>query len=100
METPIIKCRNEEEFQMMINNQDFEISKLIVKSILKNLDTEEDDINVLSIELFEENEIQDIWVKKEDFAQTLEENLKHFEKQEMYEECAIIKKTIDLLNKK
>jgi len=95
--TPVLIVENEEIFDMMLNNQEFEISKNIVKSILLNLDSKKQNVKVLSIELEEENEIQDISLNRDDFADTLEENLVHFEKEEMYEECIVIKRAIDKL---
>ena len=97
MKPEIIVVQNEQSWEVMIQNQDFEISKIIVRNILKNLNNKLKKIHLFSVEFKEENEINEIFVDKSYFADTLEENLIHFEKQQMFEECNIMKKTIDLL---
>jgi hypothetical protein len=52
---------------------------------------------VLSVEVVEENTVFDITLEKQHFKSTLEENLKHFEEKELYEECAKINQAITQL---
>ena len=95
-----LRVKNEREWKKMVSNKDFQISKIIVNSILKNLNTENDKINVILVELIDEDQILDICLDKTEFLITLEENLKNFEKNEDYEGCILIKNAIDKLKNK
>jgi protein-arginine kinase activator protein McsA len=48
----------------------------------------------------EEQEVYDLTLEKKFFADTLEENLKHFIEQERYEECSKIVEAINKLKEK
>jgi hypothetical protein len=91
---------NNQEFQDMIDNKDFRISKAIVNSILSNLDSKKKNIHILSVTSLEEDSTFDITLEKKHFTQTLEENLKYFIEKEMYEDCQKIQSAINKLNKK
>lgn len=88
-----------EDFNELINKKYFGISQAIVNSILNNLKTRKKNVHVLSVKCIEENTVFDITLEKTHFSDTLKENLKYFEEKEMYEECARIKKAIEILNK-
>ncbi len=92
-----IRVKDSEEFEKMIQNKDLKISKAIVKGILENLVGKRKNIHVLEIILSKEDSIVDITVHREDFIETLEENLKTFIYHEEYEACSGIKKAIDYL---
>lgn len=96
---PILKVKNRYEFDEMIRQQNFSISKSIVEGILSNINTKKKHINVLTVDFIEENEALDITLEKKHFKQTLEENIQHYEKNEMYEECFRIQEAISKLNK-
>jgi len=91
---------NNQEFQDMIDNKDFRISKAIVGSILSNLDSKKKNIHILSVTSLEEDSTFDITLEKKHFVQTLEENLKYFVEKEMYEDCQKIQSAINKLNQK
>ena len=73
-----IKVNSSEEFTQLIEDKDIRISKAIVEGILENLVGKRKNIHVLEIYIKDEDKIFDITVHREDFIQTLEENLKTF----------------------
>jgi len=54
---------------------------------------------VITVKCIYENTIFDITLEKRHFIDTLQNNLKHFEEHELYEECAKINKSIEYLSK-
>jgi hypothetical protein len=92
-----ITLNNSEEFQEMINNKDFRISKAIVETILSNINTKKKHLHVISINCLEENATYDITLERKYFIDTLEENLKYYVEQELYEDCTKIIQAIDKL---
>jgi protein-arginine kinase activator protein McsA len=95
-----ITVNNSDEFQEMVANKDFRIADAIVTSILENLNTKKKNIHILSVVSLEEQEVYDLTLEKKFFADTLEENLKHFIEQERYEECQKIVEAINKLKEK
>ena len=95
-----ITVNNSDEFQEMVANKDFRIADAIVTSILGNLNTKKKNIHILSVISLEDQEIYDLTLEKKFFADTLEENLKHFIEQERYEECQRIVEAINKIKEK
>ena len=79
-----------EEFQEWIDNKDFRIAEAVVSGILANLKGKKKHVHLLSILVIEENSIFDITCERKHFAETLEENLPHYVREERYEECQMI----------
>lgn len=94
-----IEVRSMTDFQDLVDKKHFSISQAIVGSILSNLKTRRKNVHVLSVKCLEENTIFDITLEKDNFSDTLKENLKYFEDREMYEDCAEITKAIKILSK-
>jgi hypothetical protein len=94
-----IKVKNAEEFEQMIKDKNLDISKGIVDGILKNLVGKKKNVHVLEIYLKDEGSIVDITYHRNDFIETLEQNLETFIYHEEYEACSGIKKAIDYLKK-
>jgi hypothetical protein len=92
-----ITVNNTDEFQLLVENKDFRISKAIVEGILNNMSTRKKHIHVLSITCLEEDDIFDITVERKHFIETLEENLPHFVREEEYEYCAKIVAAVNSL---
>ncbi len=88
-----------EEFELMVTNQNFILAKSIVEGILANIDTDEPEARLLAVTVKSESAVFDVTVPREDFAETLEQNLPHYVKEEQYEECQRIADTIEQLNK-
>ena len=99
MAVPEITVESTDDFQELINNKDFRISKHIVEGILANLNTKKKHVHVLSVVCEDEDEIFDITVERKHFADTLDENLKYYVENEEYEGCQKIIEAIDLLKK-
>lgn len=99
MATDII-VDNVEEFAEMVEKQDFRLSKAIVEQILKNLTTSKKHIHVLSVTCVSEDSIYDITVDRKHFAETLEEHLPVYIREEYYEDCRKIADAIQQLKKK
>jgi len=90
-----ITVQNTDEFQEMVDNKDFRIAKAIVSGILKNINGKKKHVHVLSVTCLEEGEIYDITVERKHFAETLEENLPYYVREEKYEDC---QKIINIIN--
>lgn len=93
------QVRSLQDFQNLVDKKYFGISEAIVESILNNLKTRRKNVHVLSVKCVEEDTIFDITLEKNNFSDTLKENLKYFEEREMYEECAKISDAIKVLDK-
>jgi protein-arginine kinase activator protein McsA len=92
-----ITVQNSDEFQEMVDSKDFRISEAVVSGILKNINTKKRHVHVLSIACIEDDAIYDITVERKHFAETLEENLPYYIKEERYEDCRVIADAIDKL---
>ena len=90
-----ITVQNPDEFQEMVDNKDFRLSEAIVSGILNNINGKKKHVHVLSITCLEEEEIYDITVERKYFAETLEENLPYYVREERYEEC---QKIVNIIN--
>jgi len=90
-----ITVQNAYEFQQMVDNRDFRISEAIVKGILKNINSKRKNVHVLSVTCLEEEEVYDITIERKHFAETLEENLPYYIREEQYEEC---QKIVNIIN--
>ena len=95
-----INLKNSEEFQEMIDRKDFTIAKAVVESILSNLNGRKKHVHVLSVNCLEEVSTFDITLDRKYFAETLQENLKYYVEQELYEECSKIVEAINTLKEK
>lgn len=95
-----ITVQNTDEFQEMVDNKDFRLSEAIVGGILKNINNKKKHVHVLSITCLEEGEIYDITVERKHFAETLEENLPYYVREERYEDCQKIVNIINELKNK
>jgi protein-arginine kinase activator protein McsA len=92
-----ITVNNTEEFQLLVENRDFRISKAIVEGILNNLSSRKKHIHVLTVTCLEEDDVFDITVERKYFIETLEENLPHFIREEEYEYCTKIVNAVNTL---
>ena len=95
-----INLNNSEEFQEMIERKDFTIAKAVVESILSNLNGRKKHVHVLSVNCLEEASTFDITLERKYFAETLQENLKYYVEQELYEDCSKIVEAINTLKEK
>jgi len=91
---------NNKEFQDMIDNKDFRISKAIVDTILNNMNSKKKYVHILSVTCLEEDSTFDITLERKHFAQTLQENLPYYIERELYEDCVKINECISKLNQK
>jgi len=92
-----IEVRNAKEFEQMIKDKDLSISKGIVEGILKNLIGKRKNVHVLEIYIKDEDSTVDVTCHRDDFVNTLEENLKTHIYHEDYEACSGIQKAIKYL---
>jgi protein-arginine kinase activator protein McsA len=95
-----INLNNSEEFQEMVERKDFTIAKAVVEAILSNLNGRKKHIHVLSVNCLEEASTFDITLDRKYFAETLQENLKYYVEQELYEDCSKIVEAINTLKEK
>jgi hypothetical protein len=95
-----IKVNTLEEWEEMMKHQNYDISKSIVNKILENLHTKKRFIPILEIEIKDNEEIYDITLDRKNMLNTLQVNLKIFEKYEDYEGCNNIIKAINTISAK
>ena len=88
-----------EDFQCLVDKKDFRIAQALVESIIRNIKTRRKHIHVLSVKCLEENSTFDITLEKQHFSDTLKDNLKYFEENEMFEDCTKISNAIKYLSK-
>lgn len=86
-----------EEFEEMVMQKDFRISSAIVDGIFANLETKKKNIHLISVIIEPEGSVFDITIERKHFAETLEENLPHYVREEQYEDCQRIADTISKL---
>jgi hypothetical protein len=84
----------------MVALRDLRISKALVETILKNLNSRKRHLHALSIFVENEETIYDVTVDRQDFVETLESNLSIYEENELYEGCAEIVKALKFLKTK
>jgi len=96
----IFKVATMSEFEMMIASKDFSISQCIVETVLKNLDTKRKKLHAFSVECLDRGVTLDITMETKYFVQTIQENLKHYIREERYEDCIEIEKAIAYLKEK
>jgi protein-arginine kinase activator protein McsA len=95
-----ITLNNSDELQEMIDRKDFTIAKAIIKSILNNINTRKKHVHVLSVNCIDDNAVYDVTLEKRYFVETLQENLKYYIEEELYEECSQIVNAINQLTEK
>ena len=95
-----ITVNNTDEFQELVDNKDIRIAKAIVDGILENMNNKKKHVHVLSVNCLEEASTFDITLDRKYFAETLQENLKYYVEQELYEECSKIVEAINKLKEK
>jgi len=86
-----------EQFEQMIKDKNLAISKGITQGILENLVGKRKNIHVLEIYIKDEDTTVDITCHRDDFVETLEENLQTHIYHEDYEACSGIQKAISYL---
>ena len=94
-----IVVNNAEAFEQLIKDKDLSVSKGIVEGILQNLTTKRKHVHVLEVHLLEDDTVVDITCHRDDFVETLEQNLETHVYHEDYEACAGIQKAIEFLKK-
>jgi hypothetical protein len=97
MTTPKITIHSREDLELMLY-QNYEVSSLIVNSILKNLKNKKKKFKLIEINIMNEDSIYDIIIDRSNILDSLEKNLKIHEKHEDYESCSKILKAIQYLS--
>ena len=95
-----VKVNTLEEWEEMMKHQNYDISKSIVNKILENLHTKKRFIPILEIEINDNGEIYDITLDRKNMLNTLQVNLKIYEKYEDYDGCDNIIKAINTISAK
>lgn len=95
-----IKVTTYDEFLAMAKTQRFTISQTIVETILSNIDTKRDKLPIFEVEVENNEHTYTLSIQTEEFIQTLETNLIHYENEEAYEGCQKIIEAINYLKTK
>jgi|MDTB01.2.fsa_nt_gb hypothetical protein len=93
-----IEFETEEEMEDHFRGGNYKFSKLVVDTILKNLNNKDKDIQVLEIFTRDTGTVYDISIEKNTFKETLEANLKTMERFEDYERCSKIVEAVKFLD--
>ncbi len=96
----VYKVATMAEFEMMVAAKDFSIAQRIVETVLSNLDTKKKRLHVFSVECMDKGVTLDITMETKYFIQTLQENIKHYIREERYEDCIEIEKAMKYLQQK
>jgi hypothetical protein len=99
-QVPEIVVADSDEFQEMIDEKDFRIAQAIVEGILHNLEGTKKHVHLLSVVCTDEGSIYEITIERKHFAETLEENIIHYVREELYEDCQRIANVINELKGK
>jgi hypothetical protein len=89
-----------EDFEQIMVEKDFEISKLIVEKALANLFSKKRYIHIFDVEVIEDDSIIEITLDRKDMLDVLEKNLTIYEHYEAYEDCVLIQEAINKLKSK
>jgi hypothetical protein len=95
-----IEVFDSEEFEELVAQRDLRISKALVETILKNLKGRKRHLHALSVLVEQSQTVYDITIDRQEFVNTLEQNLPIYEKHELYEDCAEIVNAIKFLKDK
>ena len=95
-----IRVNDYGEFLAMTKNQQFTISQQIVETILNNIDTKRKELPVFEVEVESEGASYTLSIQTDEFIDTLNTNLIHFENEEAYEGCQKIIEAINYLKTK
>ena len=90
-----IKVSSREELEEMTEEKDLSISQVIIDRIAETIESEDEMIHIMDIQIDEEEEILEVTLPKSEFKTALERNLVIHEYHEDYENCTKIK---NLLN--
>ena len=88
-----------DEFEKLTQAKDIRIAEALYNAIISNINTKKRSIPFLSVHILEDEKIVDLTVERPYFMDTLNELLLIFIEHERYEECKIIKETIEKLKK-
>jgi hypothetical protein len=88
-----------DDFEKLTQARDIRIAEALYDAIISNLGTKKRSVYFLSVHIVEDEKIVDLTVERPYFSSTLEELLPAFIEHEKYEECKIIKETIEKLKK-
>jgi hypothetical protein len=94
-----ITVNSYDEFEKLTQAKDIRIADALYNAIISNISTKKRSIPFLSVHILEDEKIVDLTVERPYFSDTLEELLPTFIEYERYEECKIIKETIEKLKK-
>lgn len=95
-----ISVFDSDEFEELVAQRDLRISKALVETILSNLKGRKRHLHALSVLVEQSQTIYDITIDRQEFINTLEQNLPIYEKHELYEGCAEIVNAIKFLKEK
>ena len=84
-------------FDQMLEDGSYELANAIVDGIITQLPCDAYPLHIVEVYVEEEDSIYDLSVDRNDVIETLQENLQWYEKEENYEGCATIVKTIETL---
>jgi hypothetical protein len=89
-----------EEVKSLFEGGDYNLSKMILNTILENIDETEGEFLVVSISTGDSDVNYDIMVSPEDYLEGLETNLPAMEEEEDYDMCSKTFKAINYLKSK
>lgn len=92
----IIRKKDEDEFMDCIQNREFDLIEKMVNSILKAITNNKKKVDIFNVILSDGSEFV-FTMYKPNYKECLENCIRDFEKQELYEKCTEIQQAIDSL---
>lgn len=80
-----VKCK--EDFIQQVRDGDLELARIVIRTVLQNLNSKPGRFNIAEIEFEDEGEIYELSCHSDEFILTLEKNLQLLIEAEAYEEC-------------
>lgn len=96
MADSIIRKKDGDEFMNCLQNREFDLIEKMVNSILKAVAKNKKKVDIFNVILSDGDEFI-FTIHQANYKECLENCIRDFEKQELYEKCVEIKNTIKLL---
>ena len=86
-----------QQFEELVESQDYDLVTSFVESMLNNIDADEEVVSIIEAFFEEEDTIYDFEIEKVNFVSNFKEFLTIYEREEDYEGCLIISNAIKTL---
>lgn len=85
------------QFEAALDRRDFDITSGIVENILDAMFKNRTVANIFEVSFYDGSDVYHLSLNRAEWAETLRRCLPDYEKKELYEKCAEIKRAVDSL---